>query len=1089
MFRRLGILSLLFGVFVVLAVSGVHATTYYVPSMLDGVTYDTGGLVASYDWYLDHDNVAVDGAGLDDNITIVGSGTSLTAISTGAKWRNFDGTDSYIRVDAPVSGTFSYNGSMGMEIVFMLNETPNASGKNFFLMGLGRGLSDTYCSYALQFYQGNNKLYFDTYNGTSRNSLVSNKVWQTGVVYDVVATYDNTTGMKYLYVNGVLDNSAPWSRDGISTSSTLDFSIGCAQLGTTYFNGSVMSARLYHKYINETNVQDNFYYTRVVLGHVTPPYHPPSLPGGVAYETDHLYASYDMYMNNGVVAVDGAGFNDNGTIVGTNNSLVPIGTGAYWWEGNGADSYITVSHPVSSSFNYSGSVVLDVVFYLNNTSLASGKDYFLIGLGRGLSSSYCSYALQFTHTSGKLYFDTCDGTNRDSLMSYTNWQPNTPYEVIAIYDYSNDMKYLYVNGVLDNEHHSSEHGLYMASTLDFRMGCPQLGTTYIDGGIMSGRVYHGEDFDCTLVEKNWYYTQVALGQVTPPSKSYPSAETNAGRVLRQVYGKDGYPGFMGEYAYNISPVNRGLYNKTLYDAFVPSTPFHQDYGESQANSTYTGSTITGLSPVHWKEYYASATITDDYTAPGRTIMVTTDYDGSAVGVNYTTTYTSSVNVVKEGLNVNGYSGFLDDTVSSGASITTSYNGMVTTLTDDASIQNYLKYGTGGTINYSNWQHHSAGETRSANLYLPLSQPKVKQLLAPDGRTGTVMFASHADSESVNSTTIILYGTNNTSSPDYGTKGLIGRGINTTWAAFPTTYNYELGFDDPDIKALLDQMHDNGSEIVPHRLSANVDTRNDAITKIPYYRDNWSTRNWIDHGQASGSRNSGFMSLGNDPTNSTYYIMDLLPGNLTGQDGSMYCWAYQDTMTGDVGMVADKWIGLPQDLLWQNSNLAMSNGEALWQWKSNGVVSDGLYPYLFTNTTIDNIAEDYNVFVWHGYFAQDNTYSTVDTYYNDDGTINTRFDGLLTHIREKSDESVVWNPTISDWGDYIRKLNKVTITPSGASTYTVTNNNIAAINGYSLYASGNYTPTLDGTPMSTRMNNGDTVFWADLSPGTHTLEVT
>ena len=54
---------------------------------------------------------------------------------------------------------------------------------------------------------------------------------------------------------------------------------------------------------------------------------------------------------------------------------------------------------------------------------------------------------------------------------------------------------------------------------------------------------------------------------------------------------------------------------------------------------------------------------------------------------------------------------------------------------------------------------------------------------PGGYLGSLSFAIHADAQDPDSLKTIMYGTNNTSDPNYGTKGYIGPWLICTWAAF------------------------------------------------------------------------------------------------------------------------------------------------------------------------------------------------------------------------------------------------------------------------------------------------------------------
>ena len=121
-------------------------------------------------------------------------------------------------------------------------------------------------------------------------------------------------------------------------------------------------------------------------------------------------------------------------------------------------------------------------------------------------------------------------------------------------------------------------------------------------------------------------------------------------------------------------------------------------------------------------------------------------------------------------------------------------------------------------------------------------------------------------------------------------------------------------------------------------------------------ENWATDWYLtcsstspyNHGLGNGKRNIGLKSCGWDPT-SPHYVMDLFQ-----QYNLPYAWAYIDVpIDEDIGTSKINSVGLPVDIVWQNTNLALNNSTPLYQWKS-GFSGKGSSLTYYTDDTIDDM---------------------------------------------------------------------------------------------------------------------------------------
>jgi hypothetical protein len=766
----------------------------------------------------------------------------------------------------------------------------------------------------------------------------------------------------------------------------------------------------------------------------------------------------------GSSVMDLSGNNNNGAATGVTQGIDPEGK---YYINLGVSKKITV--PKNTQTNISSPISIEFygTIHLFNQYSPIAYKYTDAQTGWYLS---CSQADPFNH----VWFGGVVAQGKeDGFPSNNALNLGQRYHIVATFD--NSIAHIYINGV--------ESGSDTWNT-PLLLGNENI----IIGG---GNNQLNSNNNISMYTFRLYNRALSSSEVL---QNYEDVTyDNIATIKKLAYGDRGLPRYMGSYA--INPYNSGLnlFDNALFSLSSVGTPFYQNNGGLSTNCSWAGATINGGSK--WKDYYgpgSSAILT--YTGPNRNVQIACSLTNDSFDLTHSVMYSGKTQTVQDGVSITGGKGF----EFYGDGLNTISNGSIMLYTDNGIVQTDVVMGWNNSSGKydlpvkNNYQTRDGGVTRSSSLEIPLSSPQLTPMPVPSGYLGALMFAEHADAIDHDSLRTLMYGTNDTNNVTYGKKGFIGHNLNATWSSFAVSSSSGEGLDNPIFKSINDDMKNHGFEIVPHNLigetNDGIPNRNMAITYLPWYSTNYSCRNWIDHGLGAGARNIGLASLGRDRTNSSFYVLDLF------QNYSItYSWLWDaDPSPGDGSISTSKLssVGLPADIVWQNTNLALPNGTPLYQWKACAASNKTALNY-YTNSSIDNMLSKYGVSIWHDYWA-DNSLSGnqnyIDYYYikGQPCRINATFDGLLTNISKQRDDRKLWNPTVSQYIDYWIAAKNVDVKCTGTNSYTVVNNNSGTVNGFALRVSGSYTPKLDGDTLSKKTNGADTIFWMDLRTGTHII---
>jgi hypothetical protein len=780
----------------------------------------------------------------------------------------------------------------------------------------------------------------------------------------------------------------------------------------------------------------------------------------VAPVTDGLVVYYNGSLSGNLLS-DLSGNNNTGYATGVITGIDPT-TGKSYINLNGVNSKIDISNNVLTKI--SSPVSIEFVGSINNFS----KYGALVSKYQDSTSGwYLSCSSTNLYNNARFGVNLINGTE-------TNFDSNTGliagqvYQIVATYD--NNTSCIYINSI--NSGSRTWNSPIKENTDNITIGY---------GSSKSGLA----ECNCSMYTFRLYNRSLSPEEVKQNYESWiciPDSDPNITMMKKKVYGDGGLPRYMGSHAMSQSGSEVSLVDSNISLLGSVSTPYYQDNGSTEkTNYILSSSSISG---VKWKNYYApGSSALLSFSGNNRNRLEDINLTNNSLHLSNSVTYTAGSLITKDAVPVTGNAfQFYGD------GLNTISGNTVQAYTDNGEIQNDCIFNSSGKAVYNYYQNRTAGTTRSNSVDLPLFSPQLTPMPCPSGYLGSLSFAIHADAQDPDSLKTMMYGTSNKSDSKYNTQGYIGHGLKCTWAAFAVSSGGGVGFDNVSFKSVLDDMYTHDFEIVPHNVIGSAGegnpTRETVEYYLPWYHSNYSSKNWIDHGLNGGNRNAALKSLGLDKNSAQYYIGDLIR-----ERGIQYAWAYQDqdgSPENGLSTSRIQSLGLPYDIVWTNTNFTWDNGTSMYEWTSTWAPDKTALNY-FKNDTLETMINSYGVCFWHDYTAQND--DTFKDYYFTKGNpyrINETYDNLLLNISKQNEAGRLWNPTVSQYIDYWRAACNIECKCTGQDKYTLTNHNSVDVLGYAMRVTGSYAVKLDGTDLSTKKNGNDTVFWMDLSPGSHLL---
>ncbi len=443
----------------------------------------------------------------------------------------------------------------------------------------------------------------------------------------------------------------------------------------------------------------------------------------------------------------------------------------------------------------------------------------------------------------------------------------------------------------------------------------------------------------------------------------------------------------------------------------------------------------------------------DFVVPSQNAQVMTR-DLRLTSFNASNTYWSDIYTPKVVRFANGLSFLGSDTMESMRLRTSGSNSQISFYSDYG--QNhphfyYIKNG-GGATTYVNETRRTAGDTYSASVTFAIDTneclPYLIKTRQPYGYDALLTLSNHPDAETLARIKAVAYGSENESDPDYGTKGIAGRGIGWTKAVFVSGTHPCLC--DADFKSLIDRMYQDGVVIVGHSITPYTDSRAVVAAGLATLSQ-YNSRGWIDHSASGGTSNWEDLASQGAIKGSAYYILDLLD-----QYNYQYAWSYIDLSTDNyaLNMLKPSAASDIRPFLFYNNRVDdnVYDNKKIYLWST--INTNKTPDYFYTNDRVDKLISERGVHISHEYFG----HSTCQNHawYNNHGTIEIypTFDCQLEYIAGKRAAGLLWSPPRADLGDYLVPLKDVLVTYNSDGTVTVTNNSLVDVTGITLLAENN-----------------------------------
>jgi Uncharacterized protein conserved in archaea len=503
---------------------------------------------------------------------------------------------------------------------------------------------------------------------------------------------------------------------------------------------------------------------------------------------DGLVAYYDGNLS-GNSLVDLSGSNNTGYATSVTQGTDP-GTGANYINFNGISSKIDISN--NKQTNISSPVSIEFIGPINTFSRYGAIVSKYQDSTRGW---YLSCSPNDPYNSVR--FGTVLESGENGYNSNISLVAGQIYHIVATYD--NNVTHIYVNGVDSADPRRWDSPILgVANNITIGSGS---GLNYSNCSMYTFRLY---DRALTLseIQKNYEYDKW---------RHTPDVPVDIIDLKKKAYGDGGLPRYMGSHAMSQSGSEVNLVDSNVSSLGSVSTPYYQDNGSTkETNYNLSDSSISG---VRWKNYYASGSSASlSFFGNNRNRLENINLSNSSLHLSNSVTYTAESLVRKDAVPVTGNAfQFYGD------GLNTISGNTVQAYTDNGEIQNDCVFNSSGKAIYNYYQNRTAGTTRNNSVELPLFSPQLTPMPCPSGYLGSLSFAIHADAQDPDSLKTMIYGTNNKSDPNYGTKGYIGHGLKCTWAAFAASSGGGVGFDNVSFKSVLDDMSAHNFEIIPHNV--------------------------------------------------------------------------------------------------------------------------------------------------------------------------------------------------------------------------------------------------------------------------------
>ena len=101
---------------------------------------------------------------------------------------------------------------------------------------------------------------YDANNNLNSNTIISPNIW-----YNILVTYNNTSKLQSIYINGVFDISNTHTNPFV-VSTVTNLQIGGSSILGGYLNGNIAQSSIYNRALLSSEIQQNFNATKTRFG-------------------------------------------------------------------------------------------------------------------------------------------------------------------------------------------------------------------------------------------------------------------------------------------------------------------------------------------------------------------------------------------------------------------------------------------------------------------------------------------------------------------------------------------------------------------------------------------------------------------------------------------------------------------------------------------------------------------------------------------------------------------------------------------------------------------------------------------------------
>jgi hypothetical protein len=364
---------------------------------------------------------------------------------------------------------------------------------------------------------------------------------------------------------------------------------------------------------------------------------------------------------------------------------------------------------------------------------------------------------------------------------------------------------------------------------------------------------------------------------------------------------------------------------------------------------------------------------------------------------------------------------------------------------------------------------------------------------PDGRRAALAITDHADQTSLVTLRALAYGRSDPPASSPPTMGLVGHHIAITKALFAHGSDRPQ-LEDPAVAALADELHQAGSEIVPHSATPRRDDRTVTAAALDKF-ERWQARTWIDHQPETNCEafgDEGYHSSGR------FGIADLLAAH-----NYDYVWAEVDLDPGPLNLLRPDHLSARAPTVWPIGRLDAGGPGNLWMFRSQWAFLEAKHFYnMYSTVALDRLERERGIHVAHTYletyhphrtkFGLKNLLVPADGRGQSGGPgpvmLAPEFERLLATLAARQERGTLWIPTLALLADRLRAMAEVKLTLASDGRIRLETPHPLAGATF-VIARPNARVTVNGElPAGERQDLGGTVIWLDLPAGESVMTI-